>query len=1810
MRKINTIIRSISALTLCVAMLSVDAFAVVREVSLWGARSINDMGGSDRRITMDELKEDYSGYLQTDGMTEFFHKDQSPSPKTDMTEALAWLIDNNIINRDETITVSNIDAVPSVSITKSDITSRMFYNVKRSDALMYIYKAVFGPLPGRTIGVETPSVRTDDGVPDLFANILEKHKTEELGGIYIHDKYDGDSGKQEEYENIFEGIFIEEEGNMGRPGAGSGSPGGAGGGADNEASYENDALTWRYTPQGDEYTSIFGDTNVFISENHFNQGAFGGDGGMGGTGVSGGTLNSGVGGEGGAGGLGGNIINYETDYKQIYFVPGSDLLFYRTDDVIEMYLQSLWSKGLLSTDKALRTVKFEDTFIPYTVDGAAIAAWSGQADPYVVNLSRAKHIRIENVSTVSSSDILGTNYSVRSSGSSVTITRANMFNSNTGYFVSEELSRMDVYRYIYTMVYANEKKLSDLERDIVSYKYGMEFDGIASSADIEVLKYLIAKGILNFEDSSELSNLYTAISWYDFIPILYRVANDNARLDFSVVQLTDSDQAWKANGFSQQTVQFVENGSIGSITVEYSDGYLMSIDGEQDTSDDNDASQNTGGIAARVASALGATHVHADTASVGTATYRVENSGAMTFSGYYFDFTGAQYSTSSIVSEFSALLSEIDSSTKEQLLDQTTDGFDASNPKHKVVGYILKNIYAIAAIRTDGSIYSEMKKALDEWKSEKPDAMSGDVYELKKMVAGYFQNMLESARTGEGAPQEIVFVGADGIRINAPNAGEGDNTFASNLKAIEFSFKDSNTGAAKYYTYAFNTDLVSEWISQGTDVVSAVNGAAVEFTKEFTNIDVQEAGGLSGIEQEMASQIGTTLATPSLAAAGGDTSSFLQQVDENGESAFVSWKSIEQAMSDDSLGIHISRVSDVLLYNADTDTYAYFGDKDANGKATALVGTEVIIGDPDLGVAYQAGAGEAATMYYYTDAICALINANQASSLISGIRGVELTDAEFDGYVNSLDLVSEGGAVESSISGVRCLLSVNYDADVGSYGNVTAFAQSTRVGSTLWGDYFTLSQANRVLNIISRKLKYTSTTGNENCVAYAVVRFVPVDAQELGSSAITENSSLQDLLDAPAKAPDNAAAKAIWTSNKAACNAYANWIYGTANATYIETGYLRPEATVYVVGDKDTASPPVSVYKPLTNAQIATVNVVSMSNISKGACISLETTPTVELSTAESNACTYWLSNDYNAVVSNNRIYLHKSLFTNLSVETGSNGKLYAKVNNIMARQASFSPGSTFKVAGVADVLGNGIDQPNIIVVATSEDGTITCQVGPITGVPIIYGGAPGVISGDIASRATTTARDLDFHSVKGDNRIITTHNEMFSSMVGVIRQGVTEDPVFTAVNLPDGCVFTGDTLMVYDSNSKPIGEVPVPVATANQSLAEYVASIREAADGLLDGIDLSKTQTYETITFPASKFSVKDGKLVYGESSAMEFLSPSLFTSLNDLIIDDMINKSTGAIPVNEVPEGSMLKVGNSYYQAVGASTDVKSFIGYAFLDSYSDVATLQDAAPAFASQFIRAGNQYMNVSHWFKDGTRVLGSEDETIMNALTNVAAQTMSIDGSEKRSLDANGNIEVIVASTVSSTSSMYCPIQIVFYDGLYAYKTSDPNSSGAPMYTLSTSADNAIAGVFSNLPFYTNSVMEAGLYDITTDTISATFSYYEGAPALMKVLQDQFRKAFAGDLIVLARMLLFSVLCWLVVASWVCYVCRIANLTTILEAIRYPSRDRSRRGIDLMKVISLGTINLDTEFTLGRFLQYEVILAALICVVMLTSGVSF
>lgn len=2013
-RRLKKMLVSSLSLFLVLSMLTTEAFAVIKEVGVGGAYSINDLGQSDNHVDMDSIKADYLPFRRTDWLTEYFHKDSEAAAKADLGEAISWLIDNEIITRDAEVKVSNVhepgyqgSEVPNITVKKVDITQYLNKMVGRSDLIMYLYKAVFGPVDARTVGVVTPNTRVENGTRKNLHKMMSDHNYWERVVVneitQVAPKPEGGNGGN---------------GGTGTSG-GAGGAGGEGGGSDNVTqsivTRVDTASQWRYTPQGDEYESMFGDTNIFISEVDISQNV---DAGAGGNGGGGGDAsgafsvnNGGGGGGGGAAGVGQNAVQYETDYKQIYYVPGSDILFYRANDCVELYIQYALSRGVLSSDPILKTDAYKEIFTdPVTGANAEkvnkLHIWSPMALPFLVNESNAGAINHDKSTVRSTSDtiynkarfaqgnpnrqwnVLGSNYNIQWNNSTLTITRNNLFNSDTGYFDSERVSKMQFYKYIYDFIGGAEKKMSSLEVDIINYKYGMQLDALGTAEDVYILKYLIAAGIIDYTSRYDFQNLNESLTYSDFFTILYRVANPNARLDFSKVQLTDSESQWQAQGYSAREVAMVTD-QVTSISPVYEDTDAMvepdpspfaviHYDEEGDLEDPEvlraadilnsvETFEGEDGTSTAFTDRLG--DIYDISTSVGEGD--IVNMGSVKIHGMTFSFRGAYVSPraggssspmavycrafddegnavekdpssasaksadNDILNIFGYYMDELQNADGRfydwwesadgvarvdkswgvspyhwlaaaknwgrDVADYFTGG--SSSTRYEDTAYVdcyyyfCSNVYVIALLQQHDDVYDDLIEMLEE--AQEPvergfwaglwDALTGNAH--KEQV---FHNMILSLQTtieeyveGDLSPQSITFYMDPSTNVlGNPNGASGGSSvshkdaitmsrgdsFASlcnavgNLDKIEVRYNVNGEGNNEMWTLQRTSGVIENMLKMFGDTAnektardvwehgdnSTANSYSVRLSIETpttrAELETAMARGLGRLDYDGATDynLSLQLQTPS---------------DGSRYGGFVSWASI----SANSGLLHIEQIGDCILHNTVTDTYAYFPPEGVDYKY-ALVGSAIVEGDPNEGVAKEMNGQK----WYWFDAVKLLAGMQGESSILNGIEGVTLPNKSVTYHAMNIPVVSESGFQGSSLNAIRLRLGEesalkNVSDNVGG----TFIRSQQPTDGYYWGNYIAASSSNRVLNMVSRKITYSvNNSNNTKNVAYAMIFLRPTD---IGSTAtVTASMSLQDTLDAVAQAPSDEAGAAKWNANKQLCNDFLNWLYCTDGQEYLNTGYLTPEVYIYAENRDVAASLSVAQFGDPTEAMVAHgINYRSLKPVTSGMVddpgivpndLSVDTAiagvkqSMPPLENAEGLAddmyqAAYYLGEDYRVAIVGDRVLVHESYVPGLvgyiGKDAGTSMTRYRyRMANRTIQDTSFYVGRTFYIGNHnKDYILEGLPTPKLTVIEIEDGGLVHCQLGPISGIPCKVNGKWVVINMDqTIERFPDTRYDTDLSTISGNGyanswQNVKTYMVEQTSAKLTWTDNVVEYPVLNPpVSGRRYAVYNGKKIQVYgeQSTSNPINEWTCniktysPSKTLNSVQDEFYTTL--SGKGIPNRLLLNQIETYAEVTFSAYDFVVRNNCLIPTENiggiTTGDLFSPSLFVCINDMIIEQMIYDSKNAIPLNQVPQGALVQVGEGWYIAANGDETNKKFVGYSPLDGFTSKTTspkAQDASLSMASHFIRGGNQYINIVHYITDFT-VLDdtASGETsywtwkdIAGAIGPLKLSDSTLNGSYRVACLANSSTQVAIstgakmsAANVATVGYRYAPVLLQFSDLLYAYPVS--TGSANPVYKICNFCKNSTGGALDQLPFFASDVINARLNDVTTTVMSGGYVYNNESRFLMDAFREQFQSAFAGDVFTLARMLLFIVLVWLFVMSWVCYGFYFSRLMPLVDAICHPTVDRNSKGVDLFKIFTLGTISVDSDFKLGRFLQYDLIIAILILVVWKSGSITF
>lgn len=210
---------------------------------------------------------------------------------------------------------------------------------------------------------------------------------------------------------------------------------------------------------------------------------------------------------------------------------------YTEGNVYELYLKSLVEKGIVQLSELKY---FNDSDL-----SSDSVSWLNTNKRFGVDRTYDKSADMSKIK----GNEFGKSFVIEQKDDFITITPKKPKYFKTGDVKSMQL--IDVLNCAVKFMRATEKDMTDTEAKIVAYKYGIDYLGELTDEEYNTVAFLIAKGILNFEDYNDIG-FFCDATWEDVIPIVYRVANKDARYNFSEIQLTDGEAFWQAKGFSKE----------------------------------------------------------------------------------------------------------------------------------------------------------------------------------------------------------------------------------------------------------------------------------------------------------------------------------------------------------------------------------------------------------------------------------------------------------------------------------------------------------------------------------------------------------------------------------------------------------------------------------------------------------------------------------------------------------------------------------------------------------------------------------------------------------------------------------------------------------------------------------------------------------------------------------------------------------------------------------------------------------------------------------------------------------------------------------------------------------------------------------------------------------------------------------------------------------------------------------------------------------------------------------------------------------
>ena len=228
------------------------------------------------------------------------------------------------------------------------------------------------------------------------------------------------------------------------------------------------------------------------------------------------------------------------------FEYSSDMDVYASPNVTELYLAEWLNKSIIETGELLPLTEQEIRNRTAKVK----PAWSKELGAIIPG--EKSELR-----TIPNSNPWGDNFDIPGypkPGKDITI-----LNHGAQFFVNEEIQTIDALFIIEDVLRLTEKDLSETEANIVAYKFGTSYLLEFPKEIRPTITYLIAMGVLDFENPGEFGHIYERLSNEFAYTLLYRLKNKSGRKDFTKIQLNDTDEQLMRDGLVEQELK-IESG--------------------------------------------------------------------------------------------------------------------------------------------------------------------------------------------------------------------------------------------------------------------------------------------------------------------------------------------------------------------------------------------------------------------------------------------------------------------------------------------------------------------------------------------------------------------------------------------------------------------------------------------------------------------------------------------------------------------------------------------------------------------------------------------------------------------------------------------------------------------------------------------------------------------------------------------------------------------------------------------------------------------------------------------------------------------------------------------------------------------------------------------------------------------------------------------------------------------------------------------------------------------------------------------------
>lgn len=339
--------------------------------------------------------------------------------------------------------------------------------------------------------------------------------------------------------------------------------------------------------------------------------------------------------------------------------------------------------------------------------------------------------------------------------------------------------------------------------------------------------------------------------------------------------------------------------------------------------------------------------------------------------------------------------------------------------------------------------------------------------------------------------------------------------------------------------------------------------------------------------------------------------------------------------------------------------------------------------------------------------------------------------------------------------------------------------------------------------------------------------------------------------------------------------------------------------------------------------------------------------------------------------------------------------------------------------------------------------------------------------------------------------------------------------------------------------------------------------------------------------------------KLVYRRTLPALLFNDLYPTSLSKTVTDTLIAKSVGVIPLEEVPEGSIILFGDIYLYKMG--------------DSYATIPI----HIASSSELPRIVNGQIIESDLTRLVSRILNipvdsnGRVETLINYINKVSLAPKI---SNSRFLyhktlianDENNKYKPYLISKdgkvqeAQNTDLIYSISYLVSLDkGLVCI----PVDTEAKTYTLLFTSTESGKNSITSLPYFPEALNFSIKNDIDLEAFSSSFTPLPNQDELKQQFKQEHKQQLTKDIKYWVQAVLCFILAYLMIMCvLVWFALKLVSFNVIIGKIKHPAN--GQKGVDLIKILTFGIMDFDTEISGVRLFTCMMLLCMLFAVIII------